>query len=147
MPHNFQLQLLTLTSTTSLNHVKSLTQLVNVVFGRFGDSLQLLTTFFWHTAAQISLNVSVGDTAKLPCLTAHMDSDNNKIANVQWYLPNGKLLTHGRYRVRVKKLGNGKMAWLLNHKASLERLHFVQPILTPSFIDGRASRFWCIPHI
>ena len=59
------------------------------------------------TAEQTSLNVSVGGQTKIPCPTVGPGEEENQVTDVRWQLPNGTILTHGRYKARVKKLDNG----------------------------------------
>uniref|UniRef100_H2ZCK3 Ig-like domain-containing protein n=1 Tax=Ciona savignyi TaxID=51511 RepID=H2ZCK3_CIOSA len=55
-----------------------------------------------------SLNVSVGDSIRIPCptLTPNYRTTTKKI---EWKMPNGTSIEHGKYLVRITILGNGSL--------------------------------------
>jgi len=59
------------------------------------------------STAPFTFNATVGDPLRLPCPTITFQ-DVNEVSNISWYLPRGKTLEHGRFKVRVKKLDNGE---------------------------------------
>lgn len=54
------------------------------------------------------MNVSVGDSVKIPCPTIPSVKRKAKHVQVNWYRPDGSPIRHGRFEVRIKPLGNGE---------------------------------------
>ncbi|XP_078494372.1 leucine-rich repeat-containing protein 4-like isoform X2 [Ciona intestinalis] len=55
-----------------------------------------------------SLNVSVGDSVRIPCPTLPPNHRTSK-ERIKWKTPNGTSIRHGQYKVRITMLGNGSL--------------------------------------